>query len=84
MIKNDHVSKVAEPKRDLFLLPGVPSNQLVIEGRPSKLQVSPTVPTKKTTLAHSATVKARDKAYLVGVNMYLYFCEILGRSLMIG
>lgn len=42
---------------------GIPSNQFVVEGRPSRLQVTPTVNTRKTTLAHSAVVKARDKAY---------------------
>ncbi|GFO20003.1 coiled-coil domain-containing protein 180-like [Plakobranchus ocellatus] len=42
---------------------GIPSNQFVIEGRPSRLQVTPTVNTRKTTLAHSAVIKARDKAY---------------------
>ncbi|RUS87186.1 hypothetical protein EGW08_005026 [Elysia chlorotica] len=42
---------------------GIPSNQFVLEGRPSRLQVTPTVNTRKTTLAHSAVVKARDKAY---------------------
>ncbi|KAK3801077.1 hypothetical protein RRG08_027281 [Elysia crispata] len=42
---------------------GIPSNQFVVEGRPSRLQVTPTVNTRKTTLAHSAVIKARDKAY---------------------
>lgn len=42
---------------------GIPSNQLVAENRPTKLQLTPTVQTAKTSLAHSATVKARDSAY---------------------
>ncbi|KAK7495731.1 hypothetical protein BaRGS_00012951, partial [Batillaria attramentaria] len=42
---------------------GMPLNQLVAENRPSKLQLTPTVQTSKTTLGHSSTVKARDSAY---------------------
>nr|KAG5705812.1 hypothetical protein BaRGS_027471 [Batillaria attramentaria] len=41
----------------------MPLNQLVAENRPSKLQLTPTVQTSKTTLGHSSTVKARDSAY---------------------
>lgn len=46
---------------------GIPSNQLVFENRPTKLQLTPTVQTAKTTLGHSSTVKARDSAYEVSM-----------------
>ncbi|XP_035827051.1 coiled-coil domain-containing protein 180 [Aplysia californica] len=71
LIRRKNAGEPLEDEEDKDALPrgkanwiGVPSNQFVVEGRPSKLQVTPTIPTRKTTLAHSATVKARDKAYL--------------------
>jgi hypothetical protein len=45
---------------------GMPSNMLVAENRPTKMQLTPPVQTTKTSLGHSATVKARDSAYEVG------------------
>lgn len=43
--------------------PGIPSNELVAGERPNKPQLTASVTTAKTTLAHSAAVKSRDKAF---------------------
>ena len=50
---------------------GIPSNQLVAENRPGKVSMTGTVQTSKTTLGHSATVKARDTAYEVNAFLSL-------------
>ncbi|XP_025113780.1 coiled-coil domain-containing protein 180-like isoform X2 [Pomacea canaliculata] len=42
---------------------GFPSNQLVLENRPNKIQLTPAINTAKITLGHSSTIKARDMAY---------------------
>ncbi|KAK3581902.1 hypothetical protein CHS0354_024214 [Potamilus streckersoni] len=43
--------------------PGIPANELVVGPVPSKVQLTPSVTTFKTTLGHSATTAARDKSY---------------------
>ena len=67
------------PPFSLFVIrAGIPSNQFVVAGRPSRLQVTSTVNTRKTTLAHSAVIKARDKAYEVCVCVLVVcFCVLL-------
>lgn len=42
---------------------GIPNNELVVGGISGKVQYTATTTTAKTTLGHSAAVKARDKAY---------------------
>ncbi|KAL3871453.1 hypothetical protein ACJMK2_039450 [Sinanodonta woodiana] len=42
---------------------GIPANELVAAPIPSKVQLTPTVTTFKTTLGHSAAIAARDKSY---------------------
>lgn len=44
---------------------GIPNNELVIGDSPSKVTMTASVTTAKTTLGHSATVTARDIAYQV-------------------
>ncbi|XP_076436919.1 coiled-coil domain-containing protein 180-like isoform X2 [Babylonia areolata] len=70
LIRRKNAGEPLEDDEDKDALPrgkgnwlGIPCNQLVLENRPTKLQLTPTVQTAKTTLGHSATVKARDSAY---------------------
>ncbi|KAK6979040.1 coiled-coil domain-containing protein 180 [Biomphalaria glabrata] len=42
---------------------GLPMNQFCLEGLPSRLELSPSITTNKTTSAHSAVIKSRDVAY---------------------
>ncbi|BFZ20283.1 hypothetical protein BsWGS_23322 [Bradybaena similaris] len=42
---------------------GIPSNQFFIGEKPSTLEITATVQTNKSTLAHSATIDARNKAF---------------------
>ncbi|KAK0063353.1 hypothetical protein Bpfe_006994 [Biomphalaria pfeifferi] len=42
---------------------GLPMNQFCLEGLPSRLELSPSITTNKTTSAHSAVIKSRDLAY---------------------
>ena len=48
-----------------FFSTGIPSNELNIENTGGKVQLTASVTTAKTTLGHSATITARDKAYQV-------------------
>ena len=48
-----------------FFFPGLPGNELVAGEKSNKQQLTASVTTAKTTLAHSAVVKARDEAYQV-------------------
>ena len=47
------------------MISGLPSNELVAGEKSNKQQLTASVTTAKTTLAHSAVVKARDQAYQV-------------------
>ncbi|CAL1536576.1 unnamed protein product [Lymnaea stagnalis] len=60
-IEDEDEKTATERGRNNWL--GVPSNQFVLGGMPSQLELTATVATKKTTLAHSSTIQARDKAY---------------------
>ncbi|KAK7094377.1 coiled-coil domain-containing protein 180-like isoform X2 [Littorina saxatilis] len=70
LIRRKNAGQALDDDEDKDALPrgkgnwlGLPSNQLVLENRPTKLQLTPTVQTAKTTLGQSSTVKARDSAY---------------------
>lgn len=48
-----------------FTVLGLPGNELVSGEKPATAQETASVTTAKTTLAHHATMKARDQAYQV-------------------
>jgi hypothetical protein len=70
LLIGDFVFDVGIPNNELLIGDfvfdvGIPNNELVIEDSPSRVTMTASVTTAKTTLGHSATVTARDTAYQV-------------------
>lgn len=55
---------------------GLPGSELVSDEKPASAQETASVTTAKTTLAHHATMKARDQAYQVsGIHIDIRLLE---------
>ena len=59
-----YVSEIVQI-RYLYFIVGIPNNELVIGESPSKVSMTASITTAKTTLGQSATITARDAAYQV-------------------
>lgn len=63
-----------------WLSVGTPNNELVIEEPPSKVTLTASITTAKTTLGQSATITARETAYQVQCRTQLVPISSLGTN----